>query len=316
MIGTAEQRIVRAMRRALVLVSVFASAVLGTGPAVAAAAAPPGSRPQPEVEREIDFLLQAEGFIARVSVTNNDGDVNAMLIVSKGPQVAYYSVPAKVTAERVTAHFGAFGELDYTFRPKGKVSTECLGASDEENRAELEGTFTFTGEAEYIHIDAPRAEGVVQLYPVPKQCAQRRRVRRVVPYSPTYSDQGATLQARAGSRRPVVAREVSVYDGGDSGAHRIAIFAYLAERQEGVDIARGVQMAAPSSAFHWNLDAGTASLRPPAPFTGSAKFTRRGDNGHGTWTGSLTMPILGGEPVEIAGSAFRAFIHKGTPQDE
>lgn len=30
----------------------------------------------------------------------------------------------------------------------------------------------------------------------------------------------------------------------------------------------------------------------------------------------LRMPILGGEPVQLAGGEFRAFIHKGVAQDE
>src|SRR4051812_30858682 len=102
------------MRRALVLFSVFASTILGTGLTVAAAtAAALPSRPGPEIEREVDFGLNSEGFLVQVYVTNNDGDVTAMLIISKGPQVAYYLVPAKVTAERVVARFGAFGELNY-----------------------------------------------------------------------------------------------------------------------------------------------------------------------------------------------------------
>jgi hypothetical protein len=292
------------MRRALVLVSMFAAGLLGTSLASASAA---------EIEREVAFELRSAGFTANVYVTNNDGDVSALLIVAKGPQVAYYSVPAKVTAERVTAKFGAFGELDYAFRPKGKGSLECLGASEAENEAEFEGTFAFTGEEEYVHIEATHAEGTLDLYPVPKQCAPTGHARRVVPYHPTYGDKGATLHATAGSLGSAQAREVGIYD---ADRHRVAISAYLGERQEGVDIARGVQMGAPSSAFKWNLDAGTASLRPPAPFTGSAKFTRRGGNGHGTWTGSLTMPILGGEPVEVAGTEFSAYIHKGVPQDE
>jgi hypothetical protein len=308
MIGTARQRILRAMRRALVLGSMLAAGLPGTSLASASAA---------EIEREVGLdEIHAEGFGINIYVTNNDGDVTAAMIVSRGRQVVYYIVPGKVTAERVTAKFGAFGELDYTFRPKGKGSAECLGASDMENEAEFDGTFTFTGENEYVHVEADHVDGTVHLYPVPKQCAQTRRARRVVPYHPSYSDKGATLQARAVSLGGRKVREANVYDGGGRGPHRIAIFAYLAERREGVNIARGVQMAAPSSAFNWNLDAGTASLRAPAPFTGSAKFTRRGHDGHGTWTGSLGMPILGGEPVEVAGSAFRAFIHKGTPQDE
>jgi hypothetical protein len=312
------------MRRALVLITVLASALLGTGLALTAVtAAASAKHPAPEIQREVGFELHSEGFKLDVYVTNNDGTVSAMLIVAKGPQVAYYSVPAEVTADRFIAKFGTFGELDYTFSPKGKGSLGCLGASHTENEAELDGTFTFTGENEYVHVDAPHAEGQMHLYPVPKQCAQARgaratgaAARRAVPYSP-YGGEGATLHAITGHRRgSLAAREVSLYDADGNGPHRITIIAEVGEELEGVDIVRGVQMTAPSSAFHWNLAAGTASLRPPAPFTGSAKFTRHGQNGHGTWSGSLVMPVLGGEPVAMAGDGFRAYIHRGVPQDE
>ena len=77
-----------------------------------------------------------------------------------------------------------------------------------------------------------------------------------------------------------------------------------------------MQLAAGSDAFNWNLEKGTATVRPPAPFTGWATFTRRRHDVRGTWRGSLAMPILGGEPVELTGGGFRAYIHKGVPQDE
>jgi hypothetical protein len=225
------------MRRALVLVSVLAATMLGTGLTLAAATA--AAPAPPEIEREVAFELHAEGFKVNVYVNNNDGDVTATLFVTKGPQVAFYSVPAKVTAERVTAKFGVFGELDYAFRPKGKGSLECLGASDLENEAELEGIFTFTGQQEYVHVEAIHVEGTMHLYPVPKQCAKAPRARRVVPYHPSYSGEGVTLQAKAGSLGEGKASLVSVLDQGGGRRHRIAIFAYLAERQEGVIIARG-----------------------------------------------------------------------------
>lgn len=303
------------MRRALVLISVFAAGLLGTGLASATAAAP-APRAGAEIEREVDFSLHSEGFSGALYVNNNDGDVTATLILGKASQIAYYSAPAKITARRVTARFGTLGELDYAYKPKGGGSAECLGASADEDEAEFEGTFTFTGEEEYVHLEIDHTEGTVHLYPVPRQCEQTRRGRRAVRYHPFYSDEGATLHATAGSRRAGRIRAVDLYDGGEKGPHQAGVFAFLAERREGMTVSRGVQMAIRSRDFHWNLEAGTASVRPPAPFTGSAKFTRHGHDGHGTWIGSLGMPILGGEPIELAGSAFRAFIHKGTPQDE
>lgn len=303
------------MRRAVVLTGVLFISLLVAVPALSAGAGP-------EVERGLVFGLAAEGFTVQVLVSNNDGDVTATIILNRGPQVAYYTTPAKVTAERVTARFGRLGELDYRFTPKRNGSVDCNGS--ESGEAVFDGTFVFTGENGYVHVEASHAEGSFQIYPEPKNCPQKRLARRVepyrpsyaVPYHPHYSDEGATLHARAGSRAAGRIREVNVFDGGRRGLHKVALYATLAEEREGMTVARGVQLAAASGAFRWNLESGTATLRPPAPFTGSATFTRHGHDGHGTWKGSLNMPILGGEPVELAGGEFRAFIHKGVPQDE
>lgn len=295
------------MRRALVLVGVLFVGLLVGAPALGAGAGR-------EVERELAFGLDVDGFTAGVFVSNNDGDVNATMIVGRGPQVAYYSTPAKVTAERVTARFGTLGELDYHFAPKQNGKVECSGA--EEGEAVFEGTFEFTGENGYVHIEADHAEGSFQIYPEPKNCQPNRLAALAAPYHPSYSDDGATLEASAGSPAKRMIREVTVFDEGRHGRRRVIVFATLDEAREGMVVARGVQLTAGLGAFRWNLKAGTATLRPPAPFTGSATFTRHGHHGHGTWKGSLAMPILGGEPVELAGREFRAFIHKGVPQDE
>jgi hypothetical protein len=293
------------MRRALVLAGVLCAVFLVAAPALAVG----GGR---EVERELAFKLKAEGFTVLVFVSNNDGDVNATIIVNRGPQVAYYTAPAEVSAERVTARFGRLGKLDYHFAPKRNGSVDCNGA--EEGEAVFEGTFNFTGENGYVHLEAVHAEGSFQIYPEPKNCPQKRLARRV-PYHPSYSDEGATMQARAGSGKGRM-REVSVFDEGRRGPRKVTVYAMLGEEREGMAVARGVQLRTGSGAFRWNLEKGTATLRPPAPFTGSATFTRHGHDGQGTWKGSLGMPVLGGEPVKLAGDEFRAFLHKGVPQDE
>jgi hypothetical protein len=298
-------------RRLSVLFAAMRRALVIAGLLFAGLAAPASAL---EVEREVTFSLHAGGFQALLDTTDDDGDVTATLILSRGPQVAYYTTPAKVTADRVTARFGTLGALDFRYAPKRRGRIRCTGSEDGE--AAFEGTFTFTGENEYVHLEADHAKGAFQVYPEPKSCPRARLARRVVPYHPTYSSDGATLNAKAVSRTQEVVREVIAYDQGGRGSHRIAIYAVLAEAREGMSVQRGVTVAARSDAFHWSLEKGTATLLPPAPFTGSAHFVRHGDNGHGTWIGSLGMPVLGSEPVEMAGSDFRAFIHKGVPQDE
>lgn len=298
------------MRRALVLAGVLLASLPLAAPSLAEGAGR-------EVERELAFGLKAEGFTVNVLVSNNDGEVSATTIIDRGSQVAYYTTPAKVTAERVTARFGGLGALDYRFAPKRNGRIDCDGA--EEGEAVFEGTFDFIGENGYVHVEADRAEGTYRVYPEPKSCTRKRLARlarRAVPYHPSYSDKGATLQATARSRAQRTVREIMVFDDGQHGQHEVALFATLGEAREGMSVARGVQLTAGSAAFRWNLEKGAATLRPPAPFTGSATFTRHGHDGQGTWTGSLVMPILGGEPVEMAGGEFRAFIHKGVPQSE
>jgi hypothetical protein len=298
------------MRRALVIAGVMFAGLL--------AAASASAQADPRFpEREVGFELPAaEGFKALLDTTDNDGAVTATLIVHRGKQIAYYTTPAKITADRVTARFGTLGELDFHFKAKRGGSVRCTGA--EGGEAVFDGTFTFTGENDYVHLEAEHAEGSFQVYPEPKGCQDTpsASARRVVPYQPTYSDQGATLRARLGSRAGGAVREVSVADGGGRRRHPVGIYGLLAEAREGMSVSRGVWMEAPSSTFGWSLGKGTATLRPPGPFTGSAHFVRHGTNGHGTWTGSLTMPVLGGEPVRLAGPDFRAFLHKGVQQDE
>jgi hypothetical protein len=298
------------MRRALVIAGVIFAALLVVDPALAPAAPTRAA----EVEREVTLALRTEGFTVFFDTTDNDGELSAYLAIVRGRQRASYSVPVEITAHTVKARFGSLGELDYHYTPRGKKAAGC---ESEEGRAHFEGTFTFTGENEYVHVDADSAEGVYQV-DSPSGCVRSLPLRRVVPYSPSYSEEGATLEAESGSRDRANGRNVSVYDAGPRahGRARGAIFGELWEEREGMVVSRGVSMPLRPGAFSWNLEAGTATLRPPAPFTGSAHFVRHGNNGHGTWTGSLSMPILGGEPVELAGSDFRAFLHQGVPQDE
>jgi hypothetical protein len=295
------------MRRALVFAGVLCACLLAAVPTLA-----PGAGR--EVERGLAFALEAEGFAVLVSVSNNDGEVSAAIRINRGPRVAYYSAPAQVTADRVTARFGSLGELDYHFAPKPNGRVECSGS--ERAEAVFDGTFAFTGENGYVHVEASHIEGALEIYPEPRSCTEKRLAGRVVPYHPHYSDEGATMEAVAGSRAKGKIREVSAYDDGGRGPHKVFLFATLAEEREGMTVGRGVQLAAGSGAFRWNLERGTATLRPPAPFTGSATYTRRGHDGHGIWKGSLSMPIFGGEEVDLAGREFRASIHKGVPQDE
>ncbi|MBS1844187.1 MAG: hypothetical protein JST53_07200 [Actinobacteria bacterium] len=299
------------MRRALVIAGVICFGLFAAAPALSSAAPVRKSPP----EREVTLAFRQDGFVVFFDTTDNDGELSAYLAVVRGRQRASYQVPVTITADRVKARFGSLGELDYRYVPRGKTQPGC--EHEAEGRAHFEGTFTFSGENDCIHIDRSSADGVFQVY-APEGCAQARRLRRAVPYEPTYSDEGATLQADAGSPTQEQGLSVTFFDVGPraKATARGAVFAELWEVREGMSVSRGVSMPLGRGVFSHSVKAGTATLRPPAPFSGSAHFDRRGNGGAPTWTGSLAMPILGGEPVELAGPAFRAHLHRGVPQDE
>src|SRR4051794_33920875 len=113
------------MRRALVLISMFWVALMCTDLILAAGTFAAPSRPvRSEIERSVNFdEIRAQGFGINVSVNNNDGEVTATIVVNRGRRVAYYTVPATITARRVSARFGTLGELAYTYQPIGGGTT-------------------------------------------------------------------------------------------------------------------------------------------------------------------------------------------------
>jgi hypothetical protein len=267
-----------------------------------------------EVQREIEIRTHVGGFSVTILSADNDGKPNVLLYVSRGRELAEYFVPAEVTDSTVKARFPGLGELDYSFRPKGSGGAECFGAGGDP--AVFTGAFTFTGENGFVHIDLPRAAGEFKVYPAPSACPLPRLDRasptpRDVPYEP-YVGKGATLTAIAGSGR-TRARTVAVSRGEND--KRGTVSGFLTETAGAMTIVRGAVLVAGVSAFDWDLAAGTATVRPPVPFTGTAHFARR-PGGRALWTGSLRVPILGGKPIRLAGGAFHAALHRGVPHDD
>jgi len=76
------------------------------------------------------------------------------------------------------------------------------------------------------------------------------------------------------------------------------------EIREGMDIWRATEVRGPASAFDFDHAAGTASLRPPAPFTGHASFAAR-PHGRGLWRSTIRVPLLGANPIDTGGPGFR-----------
>jgi hypothetical protein len=79
----------------------------------------------------------------------------------------------------------------------------------------------------------------------------------------------------------------------------------MVEKRGRMSVARIAGVRAPASAFAFDQAAGTATVAPPAPFSGSASLQRNAD-GSKAWAGPLSVDVLGADPVTLAGPRFKA----------
>ena len=88
----------------------------------------------------------------------------------------------------------------------------------------------------------------------------------------------------------------------------------VVENREGMKITRFTIAHAGPASFVFDHDAGTATVRPPAPFTGHATFTRR-PHAPDLWRSTLRVPVLGAAPLVLYGAGFRARLLREFPGD-
>jgi hypothetical protein len=226
------------------------------------------------------------------------------LSISRDGLTSAYLVPATITDDSVRAKFGNLGELNFHFGPK-KGLRKCLGVLT------FTGNFTFTGENEYIHIDADEAEGA-KVGGEFEPCGDIEEEEGGL----VAVDESVHLEAVAGSFKHGSGRRVTVDEWRTRGGRpTVAITASQIEEKEGMRIGRGATLRDRPGAFRRNLKAGTATLKPSAPFSGWARLTP-GRGGKGIWEGTLRVPTLSGKPIELTGPAFRAHFVEEEPFDE
>jgi hypothetical protein len=303
------------VRLTLVRIALLATSLL----ALALAAVPAASAAEvaKESQRQLSIQMRVGGFKIEIDGEEESGTQEVAMYLTRRDQFAQYVVPAEITDSTLKAKFGSLGELDYSYAPKGATATECFGQQGSE--AAFTGSFTFTGENGFVHIDAPAATGFYTLEPGPPTCATPRAdpaapAARAVPFQPYVGDGAAlsaqTLAKTVGGVRQLLALTASR----QKNAKEANFYAALLQDDHGMAVLRGVQMSAPARAFEWDFAAGTATVSPPAPFAGTATFKRLAD-GRKLFTGSLRVPILGIGTLRMAGKGFHSTLHRGVPND-
>jgi hypothetical protein len=300
-----------AVRRASLLPPAIAVAIaLLAVPAGVASGAGPERGTVVRVELE---LKASNGLHAHIE--NSEDGVVTLELRRKG-QIVNYEVPGKVTEAGLTVRFGRLGLIDVTFTPtKTLNSTEpgegCTGAPRTLREGVFAGTIDFTGEREFVRIEAPQATGsmsVISQWECPEAEAMDPFARVARLLAATSRDEkgereSATLSA--GSRGCSCYFAAGVHHR-RSGGKSIFLGVKL-EKREGMEIERGTQVSGPVSAFQFDHVVGTATLRPPSPFRGHARFAAR-SQGRGLWRSTIRVPLLGADPIDTGGPGFAAIL--------
>jgi hypothetical protein len=274
------------------------------------------------------YQLSIEGF-------PEEGDsgtivLEAISATNSGVENARYIVPGTVTSRRLEADFGALGNLSLRFHPSGRLQLgppACGDARLWRKRGILTGSLTFHGELGYAESAVHRVRGQIEsplLTPAPLQLPLGKNVLTVAALlgcigkstggggdSRTRSNSGtvglqataSSLSFAAGKPSFLVPPRPDVELSSASAEH--AVFdASLEESVGRTAIMRGVFATGAESTFGFDPGLTSALLLPPAPFTGSAAFSRGA--GPSTWTGDLAVAFPGTASVPLTGPSFEA----------
>lgn len=261
---------------------------------------------------QLEFTLQSsDGYRLKVAGEVEEGGVELSV---EGPEgtAQYITSHAQVTATSIRASFGHLGEVSMRFHPSGSerhrhISKKCLKdrpATISSRLGLFVGTFKFRGERDYTHAVARRVAGAIgdPLTNTPTKkipCdfresgAERRR-----------EEESVSLDAAAS--KPRVSLSVfrlfgSLRKSTSALGHGAYLFlAAASERAGGLSIIRSNGAVAGSSDFAFDSALTTATVTPPAPFTGTGTFQRNSD-GSTAWTGDLAIPLPGLGLVGLTG---------------
>src|SRR5262245_32274780 len=162
------------MIRSLLLVPAFAiAALLGSAPAVAA----PSPDPQPHAA-DIEFGIPMNHGLHGHIETSSEG---ITLEIEDRHHFVTYRAQGEATEAGLKVQFGDLGTIDVAFTPtetrKEEPPKGCRGPPSTSSDGIFAGTIDFTGEREYVRIEATEVKGRLAVYRESEWVCPRHRRR-------------------------------------------------------------------------------------------------------------------------------------------
>lgn len=207
---------------------------------------------------------------------------------------AVYVAPATVTETSMQANLGALGEISLSFqRSNQPASFACGKRTIRFDSGQYEGKIDFHGEEGYTSVEATTAPGNLDY--LSELCSGS-----FIESSSPGHRRGAELFVR----NPALGPQLSVRKRRPGAAAEIV--AWMTEYSNGILIERFANLRMPGRDFRYDRRRlRTATVRPPAPFAGSAHFDL-GKKAGQRWSGNLTVDLPGRTAVPLTGPTLRA----------
>jgi len=229
------------------------------------------------------------------------------LTAEHGGSSASYTASGVVSPEKVEARLGNLGQISLQFHAKGRpkmVAPDrgCSGKKGTVESGTWVGTVDFKGEQGFTSVHATR--GRAEFSKTPRWTCKGEEEEGSLA-----GIRWTSLEASANRGAFVLASRI------ESQAHPSIdtsfFVAAIGERLGGrLSAVRSISADAPIDAFALTEEAGSvtsATVSPPAPFTGTATFQRTAGS-KGSWSGSLVGDFPGRSNVALAGPKFSAKI--------
>lgn len=275
----------------MVLLGLIIGTVVSISAPVAAAGAalfPPGG-----------FRLKASNGYS-IHVLAADGDPRGLpdgllvFVSRKGSGATYFlRKGVEVTETTISADLGGLGSIDLHFVPSGKPRIErspCDPTPIEIDSGSYEGQFDFEGEEGYTEAHSTRVRGEIKL-------AASLICGRGVDEGFGGHSPGALLKMQRRWDSGHLEFEATK----NSPTRPSRFRATIEEERRAIGIEREVRAAAGPGAFDFDVPNQVALLKPPSPFSGSARFERKGRR-KGQLDGNLIVNFPGRSHVSLSGS--------------
>jgi hypothetical protein len=229
-----------------------------------------------------------------------DGRGQFVMFVGNRTGFASYVARATVTATRIEADLGRLGQVALNVMPSGRKTSVRSSCQEEPESFSFEpqvfsGSFEFHGEEGYAEAATTSPREYTRFF-IDLVCSGTGSGETGGPGLP---GAGLRLHSHQGSFRLNLQVNKN-----HPGAHtRFAVEAH--EKRQGVVISRGTTLWAGAGAFGYDPLLRTATLVPPAPFSGHADFNR-GAIAANRWTGNLTVDLPGRSNVPLTGAGVGA----------